>query len=409
MSFTKEYEPKGEIKVDDLELSEFQYHAIRIAVKSKYSIVSAAVRAGKTAIIAGCLRYIGHYPACVVTQGKDLVKQATLDIRGHLIKDDIKIGFFSEGKWEVGDIVVTSYEALAHSLGTKSKNSKKLSTAIKKRNEEVLEWVARTKVLIADECHCGLSVKRRAALRYFTNVGYRIGLSGTPRPDSKSQIELESVFGPIRTNITFDKLIKQGRVAQPVVVVYDMPVEWYEAGWPRYADVETNNLVENYRRNLFIARVVQELNKKGKSSLILVRRRYHGELLQELIPESVYICGDDSSSFRRCLYDRIQEGSLNCIITTVAKLGLNIPKLSAVINAEGYKAKNVTIQKMRSLTASSEKEYGLVIDFLDKGKYLRNHSSKRYQLYQQLPGFIVKKRRVPRHFELEMIAHAQNR
>jgi hypothetical protein len=81
---------------------------------------------------------------------------------------------------------------------------------------------------------------------------------------------------------------------------------------------------------------------------------------------------------------------------------LNLPKLEAVINAEGYKSSVVTTQKMRSLTASEGKAHGIIIDFLDKGKDLRDHSDMRKQKYHSFDGFIVKEREVTKnHFDLE--------
>jgi superfamily II DNA or RNA helicase len=126
----------------------------------------------------------------------------------------------------------------------------------------------------------------------------------------------------------------------------------------------------------------------------MVRKRYHGELLQELIPRSVYVHGDISSTIRKELYSRLHKKEISCIISTVGKVGLDIPNLNAVINAEGLAAETITLQKMRSLTASSDKDYGIIIDFMDHGVYLRDHSELRLAMYKKIDGFIIKEYKV---------------
>jgi hypothetical protein len=91
----------------------------------------------------------------------------------------------------------------------------------------------------------------------------------------------------------------------------------------------------------------------------------------------------------------------------VGKVGLNLPSLDAVINAEGYKARVGTIQKLRSLTASAGKHEGMVIDFIDCGKYLFDHSEERLQRYQTMRGVEIRRRVVPFSFSSEATHEAQ--
>jgi superfamily II DNA or RNA helicase len=113
-----------------------------------------------------------------------------------------------------------------------------------------------------------------------------------------------------------------------------------------------------------------------------------------MIPGSVFVQGSMASSIRKGIYQALQDKTIHCVIATVGKEGLNLPKLDAVINAEGMRSRLASRQKMRSLTAAEGKKYGLIIDFIDKGKYLRKHARKRLALYKGMTGFKVQIKKV---------------
>jgi superfamily II DNA or RNA helicase len=381
--------PRGTGDVIGITLKDFQKTAVAKAVKYKYGIISAVIRSGKTAIIASMLSKIDHYPAFVITYGKDLVVQTRNEVEKFLGR---KVGVFSESKFEPADIIVTSYNALVRVF------SKKVAEGTKERNNQIRKHMNATKVLILDESHCALTKKLSKVMDEFTNTGYRIGLSGTPKPGKKSMLELEAAIGPILFTVPFKKVIESGRIAQPVVIEYEMPYSWYQEYMTEYSDAYEVNIVRNELRNKFIADLVNKLTLQNKTCFIPVRKKYHGEILREMIPNSVYVYGDIESDIRKDLYDCLNSGSLKCIISTVGKLGLNIPNLSAVINAEGLEADTVTVQKMRSLTAAENKEYGLVIDFIDRGKYIYDHSKARSEKYHSLKGFTIHTVKVPQDY-----------
>ena len=69
--------------------------------------------------------------------------------------------------------------------------------------------------------------------------------------------------------------------------------------------------------------------------------------------------------------------------------------MDAVVNAEGYKSSVTTMQKMRSLTATEGKKYGIVVDFMDKGKFLNKHSKTRERLYKKMGKIKLKVKQIP--------------
>lgn len=389
-TFEHDYQQQGNGHIHGIDLYDYQKAAAKKLIKHRYCLAQMPVRSGKTAVIAHIIALIDHYPVWVVTSGKDLVRQTVEALEGFL---RVPIGVFSESTYEQQNIVVSSYQALIRVF-----SDAKESNHIESRNTEIKESIRKTMVCIYDEAHHAFSQKNKKVLEAFGNVGYRIGLSGTAKPSKLRKIQLEVGIGPIVYRLPFKKLIENKKVAQPIVTMYDLPNAWYRQHLPEYPDIYDGNIMLNSQRNKFIAEIVGQLKKQKKTVFVMVRRKEHGRILDALIKGSVYVYGDVAADVRKTLYDRLEARDLQCIIATVGKEGLNLPRLDAVINAEGLEGDVVTVQKMRSLTANPGKKYGLVIDFIDKGLYLQGHSETRLAQYKKLAGFIVKERRVPEDY-----------
>ncbi len=389
--FSNDVKPTGDISVDDFELDPFQIQSVKKALKCRYGVIVAPVRAGKTAISAALLRAVGGYPAWVVTDRKDLVLQTQSDISRHLSCD---VGIYSERRYNPADITVTSYAAMRAAFADRTFRR----SATESRNKQVQERWKHAKVIVLDECHHAASPKFENLLQNCTAAAYRIGLTATPQYGEYPTVYFESKVGSVITRIPYNTLIEKGRLAKPIVIIYNLPYAWYSTYLPTYNDIITANLIDNRYRNMFIRDIVAQLRKQGKTCFIQVNRIDHGEALNNMISESVFVQGAMEGAVRKDLYSELNKKKIHCIIGTVGKEGLNIPSLDAVINAEGSKSTIANKQKMRSLTACEGKVYGLVIDFMDKGRYLLQHSKTRLKMYQSLSGFKIKERRVPKNF-----------
>ena len=390
-----DYQPLGNelVKLHNIELMNFQTVAVANAVKYRRGIIQAPVRAGKTAIAAAIIARIGHYPVWVITFGKDLVKQTSKDLELTLQRP---IGMFSESEYTPGDIVVSSYQALSRAASV-GEHTAHLSAKIQQRNKQILKSINDARVVIYDECQHAMSPKNGNVLRAALSAGYVIGLSGTPIPKDSHRIEVEAAIGAILFRVRYETLIKCHRLARPMIVAYQTPYCWYATGLRDYATVYDSNIVGNIYRNRLIADVVKKLHESGKTSFVMIRKLAHGPILRALIPGSTFVHGHISSVDRATLYTALNNKDVHCVIATVGKEGLNIPSLDAVINAEGMASEVVTIQKMRSLTAFEGKKRGLVIDFLDRGKFLAKHSKRRIKLYEKhLSSVKIKIRNIPK-------------
>lgn len=403
IEFEHNYPAKGKIGVYGFELKDFQEEAVKRIVKYRRGIVQAAVRAGKTAIIAATINRIGHFPVWVVTKGKDLVNQTRKDLEYHL---EMPVGFFSEGKYDHSQVMVTSYEALGRSIGSALKAEKGKAGFVRAktqaRNRRILHLVRTAKVVLFDECHHAVSPESAKVVAEFQSAGYVVGLSGTPKPEGKHSLEVEACIGSIIFRVQFGTLIKHKRLARPKIVLYRLPYGWFTTNIREYADVRAANIIENPYRNKFIAEIAVKLQKANKTTFVMIRNLDHGPILRALIPRSTFVHGNIDSKVRAELYKALQEKRIACIIATVGKEGLNIPKLDAVINAEGGKSSVATVQKMRSLTATEGKKYGIIVDFIDKGKFLNKHSKRRKKIYEGIQNAkIIEKKVKANYYPLE--------
>ena len=377
------------------ELFPYQESSVDRALKHRFGIIDGAIRSGKTVIIASLLARTPKAKTWVLTStvfgGKELVHQTHAEIQKFL--PDKEIGYLLEGEFKDGNIIVSSYGALRSALFAPKKVK---SEAILARNVEVAASVTATDFLILDECHHIFTEPIKKSLEKFSNIKAKIGLSGTPKPDKVAQVELEAAIGPIVRRVGYEELIKSKRLAQPKIILYNLPEDWYEKFLEEYRDVYRSNISENIFRNKFIAFLVDSFTRKGLSVFVIVRMIEQGDMLHSYLPGSVFLRGEIESETRRLQYSELEKGKLGCIIATIGKEGLNLPHLDVVINAEGGKSNVSTVQRMRSLTAAEGKEYGYVVDFADKGTFLEDHSELRKQKYSNLPGFLVVEKDVPK-------------
>lgn len=385
--FKNDYEPSGDTNIHGFELEDFQMTAVQRSVKWRRGIISAPVRAGKTAIAAAILKRINNFPAVVITYGKDLVNQTRDALAFHLQRP---IGLFSESEYIPGDIIVTSYQAMGRIVPKRDRWGKikevpKTSKKLEFRNDKIMWFLREAKVALFDECHHALAAVNRNVLEELTSAGYVIGLSGTPNPKDAPQLEVEAGIGSTIFKVRYETLIKHNRIARPMIVIYKLPYAWYTThGLKSFDDFYEANIVRNAPRNQFISDIVEHMRKKKKTCFIMVRKLSHGPILRSLIPGAVFVHGSIDSKTRKELYNSLMKRDITCIIATVGKEGLNLPNLDVVINAEALDSSVCTIQKMRSLTAHEGKKYGIVIDFYDRGKYLSKQSHGRIKIYSSL-------------------------
>src|SRR5574344_2042302 len=158
-------------------------------------------------------------------------------------------------------------------------------------------------------------------------------------------------------------------------------------GGNTYAMMYKNNITMNTMRNQMIAQKAQSLEKNELSVLITVNQIRHGKTLEAMIAGSKFVHGQTPKEDRHKAMEEFENGDLRVMISTILNEGSDITCLDAILLASGGKSESAQIQKIgRALRTTDTKKTALIIDVLDQGKWLRDHSQQRIKLYAEVFG-----------------------
>lgn len=138
------------------------------------------------------------------------------------------------------------------------------------------------------------------------------------------------------------------------------------------------------RRELVANVAIAELDRG--SVLIIVSRIEHGLLLQEMIPDSIFVNGSSPVPVRQDVLHRLGRGDrLCCIATQIFDEGVDVPALDTLILAGGGKSQLKLLQRVgRGLRKKEGRNIVHIHDFLDgSNKYLLEHTEERVGVYRQ--------------------------
>ncbi len=100
----------------------------------------------------------------------------------------------------------------------------------------------------------------------------------------------------------------------------------------------------NNLRNDLIRQVVEELEG---ITLIIVTQINHGDMLQQLLPESTFVNGKEQLETRKQIIKDIKNRKIkNIIATTIYDEGVDLPSIDNLIIACGGKSEIKTIQRV---------------------------------------------------------------
>lgn len=158
-----------------------------------------------------------------------------------------------------------------------------------------------------------------------------------------------------------------------------------------YHQVYSEAIVNNDYRNSLIKNVAENMIESGRQVLILVKQIDHGNILEELIPNSKFIHGSSSRDVRKQHLDYMREGGSHVTIASVIfDEGIDVKPLDGLILAGSGKSSTRALQRIGRVIRKYEgKEDAFVVDFYDNVKYLKNHSKKRKNMYRTESEFEV--------------------
>tara|TARA_A100001015_G_scaffold284688_1_gene351420 strand:- start:682 stop:2136 length:1455 start_codon:yes stop_codon:yes gene_type:complete len=364
--------PKGHpCEGQPIVLRDYQVETINKFLESPQCLQEVATGAGKT-IITATLSHLCEKlgRTVVIVPNKSLVTQTEEDY----VNVGLDVGVYFGDRKELNKThTICTWQSL-NVLDKKSKNHEESFT--------LADFLEGVETIIIDEVHqAKAEVLKKLLTQNLRNAPVRWGLTGTI---PKEQFEFQSILasiGPVINQISAKELQDKGVLsACHVNVVQLVDLKEYKG----YQE-ELKYLVTNQDRIEYLGKLCVKIKEEG-NTLILVDRISAGNLLQELIPDSVFIKGDVKVKDRKEQYDEVKEADKKVIIATygVAAVGINIPRIFNLVLIEPGKSFVRVIQSIgRGIRKAEDKDFVQIWDITSTCKYAKRHLGHRKKFYKE--------------------------
>jgi superfamily II DNA or RNA helicase len=371
---------------------------LREAILAHLRIVIWSVpRSGKTVTVAATLAELGVPKTIFLCADLSILEQ-TVKLFREFFPPTVMVGQAGDGIVERGDILVLTRQTACSAYNKKWKLAR-YETEEKEivRAEDKLwirEFFINAEVVVVDECHEASSSQYRYLLRQTPQVRRVIGISGTPFREDNSDLVIEGAIGPLYPEgcADYDELVEQNFLLRPEFYIYELPRGLNSGKILGWAAVYKQFVVYGELRNRLIAMFCDRFAATNRTVLVLVRRKVHLKILQELIPYAVTTHGTDQQKL--VWLQKLRDREFPVLITTLFRQGTDIPSLDGVINAEGGYSAIQAFQRLRCMTPFPGKKRAILIDFRNRERYLQKHSDRRIAQYESVKSFIIRKFKV---------------
>jgi len=364
--------PKGHpSEGEPIVLRDYQVETINKFLESPQCLQEVATGAGKT-IITATLSHLCEKlgRTLVIVPNKSLVTQTEEDY----VNVGLDVGVYFGDRKELNKThTICTWQSL-NVLDKKSKNYEDAYT--------LADFLEGVETIIIDEVHqAKAEVLKKLLTQNLKNAPVRWGLTGTI---PKEQFEFQSILasiGPVINQISAKELQDKGVLsACHVNVVQLVDLKEYKG----YQE-ELKYLVSNPDRVEYLGKLCNKIKEEG-NTLILVDRISAGNLLQELIPDSVFIKGDVKVKDRKEQYDEVKDADKKVIIATygVAAVGINIPRIFNLVLIEPGKSFVRVIQSIgRGIRKAEDKDFVQIWDITSTCKFAKRHLGHRKKFYKE--------------------------
>jgi superfamily II DNA or RNA helicase len=270
------------------------------------------------------------------------------------------------------------------------------SAEMQKKYSVIADLIHNAKGIIADEVHHWAAETCQIISDHSYNARFKYGMSATPVRDMGDDLLIDACFGKIISEINASFLIKQGILVKPTI--YFVHTKKRMNDEVTYQTAYKESIVQNDERNLMIANVSQNMVKEGRHVLILVKHVEHGEILEKMIPNSVFLSGSNTSKARQKHIDQMRnKEKAITIATSIFDEGVDVKPLDGLILAGSGKSQTRALQRIGRVircfqdpVTGKEKKDAYIVDFHDHMKYMLNHSKARRRIYETEPEFVIK-------------------
>lgn len=386
--------------LDGIELRPEQLLSIRKMIILKRCIIQMGTGAGKTEIMCGFIKLmsnlLGYVPTTILIENNVNLVNSTIN---RLSKYNIECADYRSNR--------------SISLNTVNVcHPTSLNNDIKKGTTKL----DKIKIFLADECHHLIAATNQEILKHTSVLEYSIGLSASAIDQSHvmsrdikefsiPELKIIGMTGSVAVNITAGSLIKQNKLAVPVLVRIDNEIshkipDSEIQNWHRTQD----DILLSKERNDLICICAKFFTDKNRKVLILVNTIKWSQLLLKMLSEyglsnisrGSYGGGrfekynPDINEFEDCsqdnVLDKYSNGDIRILIgTSHIYEGFDVPNLDVIILAYGGKKDRLQIQGIgRSLRLTKTGKYAWIIDFCDSNNpVLSRQSNIRLERYKE--------------------------
>ena len=262
---------------------------------------------------------------------------------------------------------------------------------------QVRNVIQNCNALIIDEAHLAAVVTEEIG-NQAKNAYYRLGLSATPFRTDNQEIRIEGTLGGKVCEVSASDLVERGFLVPPKIFVVN--ISTVEPG-QTYHEVYNLNIINCWERNFRIKQFAEGMKAKGIPTLILVERMEHGNILEGMIEDAVFVPGgdkgevdptDEEKNYRRRMLNAVENNEIILIATQWANVGVDAAKISGLILAGTSSSPVTTYQQVGRVlrcvgknvedSIKNGKPEAIIIDFASSHKNLRSHVNMRKKVYK---------------------------
>jgi superfamily II DNA or RNA helicase len=215
----------------------------------------------------------------------------------------------------------------------------------------------------------------------------------------------------VLSTVLFEKstseLIEEGYLVPADITIYRIQLKLFSRY--NYKEAYDAIILNDDFAKLVTDIVRKKAQMEGKKTLVLVRRKEHGRLLESYLDDiATFVSGDDEVDYREAIKEDFNTGDLRCLIaTSVFGEGQDIPNIEALVNVRLQKGeietKQGTGRVLRLADGTNTYEESVkagksradIVDFLLVGnKHLVSHSVERINQYKSERAFTIRVERL---------------
>ena len=378
-------------------LRDYQQQAVMISLISGNGILKIATGGGKT-VIAGTTIGVLKKKSIFIVHTRDLLYQSK-DSFSQIFPDET-IGQIGDGIIDYQNITVATMQTLAILGGVevgKNKYDEDNNDDEVKIEADKIKKEEFLKCVMMDEVQIVCSQTAQGVRFLFETAEYAFGYSASPWRDDGSDLAIEASFGNRIIDISASELIRRGYLVRPTIEVHNTYYECNDISGD-YTQIYKRYIVENVDRNTQVALDAIRQYSAGMNTLVLVTQLKHGEAIAEIIRrygiDVSFISGKSGMKKRKQAIQDMRDGKISLLIaSTIADVGLDIPRLQCIVEAGAGKSSVTALQRLgRIMRPFQDKKSCLFITYRDKAPFICQHIDKKLTIWRTEEEFIIEEK-----------------